>query len=437
MQSSREQTVKEKISYIEQTQGIAMAEAKLTIIECMNAGKSQAVCSDKGRQAVTETFSTVQKSLFVSQNRQMQHWQMMDQQIGQTEGLTADNVYPTTTSDADWSTTFSMRTVQLYDGEEMEVLAGFGHDLNSHNDDYMVIPYYYNGEHQPNDFENYEMPYAYSTIDTLNVHEPSYSDSTGGTDTAIALSKTNYKNALTTLDQKHDGALTSVNEMATSIYANYDQGEISASEASGPLETILTQSTNNDPLTYRVQSASMAGYAVNDDGKTVTIEHDFNDDGTMETKSGVIYTDDGAIPDNTLISGKTYVFEDDGDSTTPQVSGSVMFTSNPENGTPEEYNIDSKFTVLKAYSSDGSETDSITMKDNGFNTTDTSDLNGQISELINQMEAVEEAYESQNSTDSLGGIGGVADGMMQWFTEFSTILLGILALLFAGWFFKS
>ena len=407
MQDQRRQTVKQQMSYIEQTQGIGLAHAKIELVECMNEGKTQAKCENQARQEVTTVFSEVQKSLYVSQNRQMQHWRAMDQQVEQTDNLSPTSVYPIAGSD--FETYFSMQTIQLYNGEEVEVLAGYAFEQNSHNEEQIPIPYYYNGNIQPSSWwgdTNYQ---SYQTQSVLNVQAPSQDGE--GQDTAIALSKTNYKNALTTLDSKYDGAMTSVHDMADSIYSSYDPGEVQTQDVAGPLEVMVTSSTNNDPLTYRLKSAQAAGYAVADSGKTVKVESDFDDDGSMETKSGVIYSDADVFPENTVKTGTTYVYSSDSDSSTVKISGSVSFVSNPQDAEPEDYSLeDQKFTVTQVYDDAGEKASSMTLQSNDFATTDTDKLNEQMSELIDRMEALEDKYEANQGG---GGGSGISQGDIQ------------------------
>ncbi|KAA9398526.1 hypothetical protein Har1130_03655 [Haloarcula sp. CBA1130] len=403
MQDHRRQTVKEKISYIEQTQGIALAHAKIEIIECMNNGNSQSQCEDQARQEVDSVFSTVQKSLYTSQNRQMQHWQMMDQKFTQTDNLKFETIYPYSLDggEDDYQTKFELRTVTLYNGEQMEVLTG---SMTYHAPDgyETIAPYHYTG--------NLEAPVDESIYDSdnfLNVVAPDGS-------TAIPLDGGSFKTALTTLEDKHSSANSAVGSMADSIYSNYEPGEVSVSDAAGPLEVMLTSSGNNDSLTYRLLSAQSAGYAVNDAGKTVDVKADFNGDGSMTTKSGVIYANDDAFPNNEVKTGTTYVQSDDGDSSTVQVSDSVTFVSNPEDSEPEDYPLDGEFTVVQVYDDEGNEVDSMTLTGNDFATTDTSNLNSQISELINKMEALEDKYEANQSS---GGGSGISQDAIKSFLQ--------------------
>ncbi|QGA82084.1 Uncharacterized protein LC1Hm_1024 [Halomicrobium sp. LC1Hm] len=397
MQDHRRQTVKEKISYIEQTQGIALAHAKIEIVECMNNGNPQSECESQARQEVNIVFSTVQKSLYVNQNRQMQHWQMMDQELSQTDNLTFEDVYVYDRNSAvSPQTKFELRTVTLYDGEQMEVLTGSMAFEDGGGLEQSVVPYYYTGDLAP--------PVENSDSDRdnfLNIVAPDGS-------TAIPLDGGSFKTALTTLDDKHSSANSAVGSMADSIYSNYEPGEVSTQDVAGPLEVMVTSAANNDPLTYRLLSAQSAGYAVNDSGKTVKVKADFNGDGTIdsEAKSGVIYSDAGAFPNSTVKTGTTYVHTDDGDSSTVKVSGSVTFVSNPSDASPEDYPLDGEFTVVQVYDDEGNEASSMTLTGNDFATTDTSNLNSQISEIINKMEALEDKYEANQSSG--GGGSGIS-----------------------------
>ncbi|GAA0271907.1 hypothetical protein GCM10009000_104550 [Halobacterium noricense] len=392
MQDQRRQTVKEKLSYVEQTQGIALAEAKLTIVKCMNNGNAQATCEDKGRQEVTKVFSEVQKSIYVSQNRQIQHWKTMQQQIDQTDNLAIGSVYQTSFDTVKFATV----KTQLYSGETVEVTVGSAVYNYNYGDTFHVTPYYYNG--------NIDAPTSPNTVtgnsSVVNVKAPDDSGST-----AIAVDGGTYETALTTLDDKYNAATTSVHKMANSIYSSYDPGEIQVQDIAGPLEMMVTSSTNNDPLSYRLKSAQAAGYAVAGDGKTVKVKADFNGDGTIasdETKSGVIYSDKGVFPENTVKTGTTYVHSSDSDSATVTITGSVTFISNPSDSAPQSYPLgNKKFTVVQVYDSEGNKTSSMTLQANNFATTDTAHLNEQISDLMDKMEELEDKYEANS-----GGGGG-------------------------------
>lgn len=398
MDDTRQQVVVEKQSYIEQTQGMALAQAKIETVECMNEGNSQAVCNDEAQQEVAEVMATVQKSLFVSQNRQVQHWQIMEQQRTQTDNLTFTEIYPYDPYSGDYEVGFDKKTVQLYDGEEMEVMVGsLSYESPEVGPHYLQKPYYYNG--------NLEAPTSNlsdaGTENNINVVGPEGK-------TYIALDGGQYKTALTTLDDKHNSAISATNKMVDSIFSNYDQGEITTEEIAGPLETIVAgQGTTNDPLTYRLMSAKSAGYAVNDSGKTVDVEADLDDDGSTETKSGVIYADDGTFPNNEIKTGTTYVHSDDGNADTVQLNGSVTFISNPSESEPDDYPLDSKqFTVQQVYNADGNETSSMTLESNDFNTTNTDKLNEQIADLRQQMQELEESYDNDNTIEPTGDPGG-------------------------------
>jgi hypothetical protein len=268
-----------------------------------------------------------------------------------------------------------------------------------------IAPYYYTGDLAPPvDQSNYEED------DFLNIVAPDGY-------TAIPLDGGSFKTAITTLEDKHSSANSAVGSMADSIYTNYDPGEVSTEDVAGPLEIMVTSSANNDALTYRLLSAQSAGYAVNDSGKTVEVKADFDGDGTIdsEAKSGVIYSDAGAFPNSTVKTGTTYVHTDDGDSSTVKVSGSVTFVSNPSDASPEDYPLDGEFTVVQVYDDEGNEVDSMTLTGNDFATTDTSNLNSQISELINKMEALEDKYEANQSSG--GGGSGISQDDIKSFLQ--------------------
>jgi len=425
MTDSRDQTITEKMSYVEQTQGIALAEAKIEIVRCMNNGNPQSVCEDQARNKVTETFATVQKSIYVSQNREMKHWQIMSQQINQTDNLSPTSVYPYESNEADWDTEFQQVEVQLYDGQTMNVTKGyFSYVSGDGGDTYYIHPYYYNGQ---NPWEQggfgVVVTGAGTTTRSMNVIAPDGQ-------TSIALDGGAYKEAITTLDSKHQSALSSVHPMADSIYSNYEPGEVSTQDVAGPLEIMVTSATENNPVTYRVLSAASAGYAVSDDAKTVKVKADFDNDGTIgtdETKTGIIYADPGAFPNNKISAGTTYEPSD--------TNGSVIFTSTPEGASPEDFPVgDKQFTVVEIYTSDGEQTNSMQLESNDFATTNTDDLNKQINDIEQQLEELENSYGEDSPT--FGGLSGASSAIQSFLQEFGVALLGILALLAGAWFLK-
>lgn len=416
MADSRKQTIEEKMSYFEQSQGIALAEAKMELVRCMNEGKSQAICEDRARERVTEVFTTVQKSLYISQNRQMKHWQMMSQQINQTDNLKTSETYPYESNTADWTTEFRQVEVTLYNGEKMTVTAGAYEYISGDGGDHIyAYPYYYNGKidrgNQGDSFGS-----QVNTAADLNVISPD-------SKTTVALEGDQYKQALTTLDSKHQSALDAVHPMANSIYSNYDPGEVSVQETQGPLETILTSATNDDPLTYRLKSAAVSGYAVSDGGETVKVKADFNGDNTIsegETKTGVIYAQDGAFPNNKFAT-TTYEKSD--------TNGSVTFLSNPDGSSPQSYEIgDQKFVVLEIYTDSGT-ANSMELSTNDFSTTDTTSLNKQINEIEQKLEKLEQSYGSDSLLGG-SGAGGLLNGLLSGLSLGVGILvvLGVLLL---------
>ncbi|MBP1986772.1 hypothetical protein [Halolamina salifodinae] len=416
MEDSRDQHITEQESFIGMTEGMATAHAKETLIECRNAGKSQSVCEDKARQEVDSVFAEMQKSIYISQNRQIQHWKMMEQQVNQTDNLAVSEVYPYESNSADWETGFREVELTLYNGESMNVTKGYYKYISGDGGDTIYnYPYYYNGKTQGTQGDSFGSQTNEHT--TLNVISPEDK-------TTLALEGGTYKDTIQTIDQNRQDALSQVHPMANDIWANYEVGEVSSSETQCGLDSIATSATNDEAETYRVKSAYCTGLAVQEEGKDVEVRADFDDDGESETKSGVIIADPGAFPDNTFKSGVTY----NGENSTATTNGSVSLIATSSGEQPQTLDLTGeKFTITAVYGADGKQVESATLSSNEFTTTSTEDLNNQINEIDKKLEAIEKSY---NSNTSLLGGGGVnlSDSLLQQLLGGGIVVLIIGAL---------
>lgn len=413
MQDSRRQTITEKRSYLNQTHGIAMARAKQTLVKCMNNGTAKSVCQDKARQDVDEFYAEVQKSLYISQNRQMQHWKLMEQQRNQTDNL-GMSVYPYETNENDWETGFRQVNLTLYNGENVTVTKGYYRYVGGDGGDtYYNYPYYYNGENLGNQGDSFGSQVNENT--SLNVISPD-------AETSIALEGQNYADALTTVDRQRSRSMDNINSLADSIYNQYDPGDISYTDTAGPLEMMITSSSDYGSTgyySYLLETAAEAGLAV-PDAASMTVEHDFDGDGTLETKRGAIFAQDGTFSNNnTIQTGVTY--------DPANLPNAVNFVIADDGGKAEQVRLDKNFTVVSMENPKTDESiNNTTLQSTDFQTTDTDNLNRQVTDLEQKLEDLEESYDAPSTGFSLGG-SGITDGLQSFLQEF-----GILAVVFGA-----
>lgn len=441
MDDSREQWTVEKESRIAQTRQLALAQAKWKVIEELNNGSSKAEAYSVANSEINEMFATMQKSMYVSQNRQIQQLKVIDQTVQGTEDLGTDEnsdlyLEVQLSDGVDLSSNqtlqFDNHTTSLWDGSTVNVTtAQLGYTIDQYEGETTVDTYelaWYNG--------GIDTSASYSAENVrdegrskLSVHHPDNPDRDAvDQEFEYATHYRDWKFALEDLSEQRDSALDEVDTLVDSIYANYEAGDVSVSDAQGPLERSLTAGsdyTETGSSAYLLQSAASMGMSV-PDGASMAVETDHDNDGSAEVREGSIYAPSGTF-DGSLQVGETYDPAD--------LSHNVTFVWAPEDSDEpaEEYLLDEEFTVRNAWNPQNeSETYStVDYSSNDFATTDTDDLNAQIANLTQQMDDLEDEHRQSSSLfGDLGGSGAVVENLLAGTSIGLAIvaLLGILAL---------
>lgn len=393
--SSRRQYTTETESKADQTSALAISEAKFEIIKSLNNGSSKAEAKKQGRDAVNDIFSTNQRSIYNSQNRQAQDVRIAYEEFANSTDLRVQDVYPGMTNidksearGSNFGLLSKEQNVTLWNGKNMSVLRLQVVDRADKDGDGDVetvksqVTYY---SDQIGDYHN-----GWGGESNLNIKSP-----TGRT--VIPLDAEEYNQSVTTLSTARDQALDNVDQLGDDIYRQYEPGDIDLEDATGPLEQTLQTSTDYDSTghySYVLAQAAETGMSTNvTSSMTITYKQTVAN-ATNHTIEGSLYAEPGAFEpyNGTIDTNQMY--------NTSNLTGQVWAVAQYSAST-EEISLNGTFVVESMTNAlTGESINSTHMQDNQFSTTNATKINEQIREILEDRRKVDQTGPSAGSGDA-------------------------------------
>lgn len=415
MKDTRDQRFVERLSYLNQTEGIAAAKAKQTLIQCMNNETVKSTCVDRAREDINNFYAATQKSVFVSQNRQIQKWRTVHNKINDTENVNLTEFYnPISSQDNFEQANFENRTVTLYNGKQMNVTAACYVErttIGNLNSAYKYQPQYYTGD--------------------INVTCSEASQDTGrknitftspGNYTIESVEGHDYKQVLDTVDQNRQRSFDNLQVLADSIYSKYDPNEISYTDTAGPLELLIVQGSKSNSTGYygySVLQAANLGLAVPDNVSSMTVRSNFDSNASdQETRTGMVVAPRGTFPNDTIETNRTY--------SPNSLQYDVTLAITNDDGPSKDVLLTDNFTITSMRNpKTGESINQTKIESSEYQTTNTTKLNAQIDDLQQKLDTIENQTGTTNITVESGGLFG-GTGLPSWAT--SNYFIGGLAI---------
>ena len=374
-QDTREQFITEKNSFLDTSFGMAQAKAKLTIIEARKNGSSQAEAQSMALEQVDEIYTKYQVSTLAQQEREAISVNETFETVNTTDNLELGEITEECASYN--STKFTEKNVTLYNGTKRS----YSHwetraDCESvYRDRYFIVP----------DKDGY---YG-SDIKTMTFKSGTGVKTTG-------LNTTAYLNVLRSIDSQRTTVRNNVVNMTSFYYNEYSDREadnLSVSDELGPLETLITASTNYETTgsySYLALTQAQAGHASNS-------SYAFHVQWNNRTAWGQLFVGSDAF-NGTLEVNKTYDGSDE----------TVIFVHNTENGKATETDINGQFKILEMRdTSTGEEVNSTKVQVVDFYTDGVQDLNNQL----------DEARTLHSNVTECPDCGGIIGPTGSWFAD--------------------
>ena len=349
----REQFVTEKKGFLDTSFGMVQAKAKLEIIEQRKNGSTQAEAQSAALEIVDDYYTRLQVSTLASQEREVVAHNETIETINTTDNLGYLQVYE--------------QNGALCGGASSESRFGFGQKnltlYNGSQRTYSTLRY--EEDDDTGGCVSYNMTAfdgSYTRNDILDI------ESGTGIQTD-SLEPVNYSQILGSVESDRDTVRNNVINMTSFYYNEYSDREadnLSVSDELGPLETLITASTNYDTTgsySYLALTQAQAGHASNS-------SYAFHVQWNNRTAWGQLFVGSDAF-NGTLEVNKTYDGSDE----------TVIFVHNTENGKATETDINSQFKILEMRdTSTSEEVNSTKVQVVDFYTDGVQDLNNQLDE---------------------------------------------------------
>ncbi len=375
----REQDVKEQRSYLNQSLPMAMAKAKLTIIEARNNGTIQGDAQKMALDEIDQFYTAQQISTLAPQQREVVAINKTLNTINTTDGLSTADVFQNYNSGScsgiglEGGATFEKVNYTLYNGTTRQYTEMRANDYGCGSGNPVVASPY--TDRQP----------VY--IDRVKIVS-------GSGDSVKAMNPSDYRDTLKKIDSSRTIARNNVINITDHYYNNYQEGEINVPDELGPLETAIAASTNYETTgayQYLALTKVQSGYAHNS-------SYAFQVQWNNQTAWGQLFVTRGTF-NNTLEVNKTY-----------NASGeTVIFVHNMENGKAEETQLEGEFTILNMRNTQtGDSINSTSLQVTEFYTDGVQDM-------LKQIENARNVHQKATECSSCGGIVGPTGS---WLADF-------------------
>lgn len=384
----REQLTKEQRSHLNQTFGMAMAQAKLTVIEELNNGSSEGTAQQAALEEIRDYYTTHQVKVLSHQEREVYALNRTVNTIKETDGLGIGDVL------IEGQDTYNQCTSQAESGQGTKGFEFQKRNKTLHNNSvrsYTSVEVIATDNGEKCTLLTSDQSVFLSDMAVLNA-------SSGRGDSVEAYNGKTHQQTLDMIDSRETKAENNVINLTSALYDEYEPGEMNTSDMLGPLETLVTASTNYEDTgsySYLALSLEQAGLAHN---SSYAFQVQWNNSGESEkTAWGQLFVPRGTF-NNTLEVNKTY-----------DASGkTVIFVHNTEDGKATETDLDGSFKILNMRDTESGESiNSTSLQSSEFHTDGVQDLQKQLDELREQQDRV-------TTCSSCGGIIGPTGS---WFAD--------------------
>ncbi|NUC74778.1 hypothetical protein HTZ84_21175 [Haloterrigena sp. SYSU A558-1] len=386
MEDGRTHLTQDVEALANQSYGIGVSEAKITVIEQLNNGSNESEAVDAAIEDIDEFYTQQQIRLLNQANREVLTFQSAWDSVNAHNevnfmdwipidycGETGDDYREPFVGEHNF-TLFngSVRTQHYAMMEDQdlgsETSAGNCNDPSGDGHLYGVTP-------------------GFKELDELDSaswngdsHIPIVDAVENGSE-HVMLDANSYIDAYATMTDRRGQAVNNVNQMAHDIYANFEPGDLDVSDVLGPLEALMHASSSyNDTgfYSYAAVSLQQMGLASN---LTYGFEVQWNntDMDEPQTAHGQLFVHDEDDPqfNGTLEVNTTY----DASDTT------VWFAHEVEDGAAERTEFDDEFRILSMTDTSTGETvNETSIQSTDFYTEDTSELEAQLEQLQNSQQ---------------------------------------------------
>lgn len=396
MEDKREQLLKETRSHLNQTYGMGMSEAKLTIIEELNNGSTLAEAKDEAVGDIQDFYSIQQQRIISYQNREVLKLNETLNEIKDVQGLSKEDVFQDICSDGPVDPTFFLNfeaNYTLSNGTKVHKYTARVKDT----DGGWQLP------SSPCRIQGGAGSWRYAKWKNIGDHDAYRNleviDSYNQTNTSYFLQVKKYRSVNQKIESNFERAQNNVQKMAENIYSNYEENELNVSDVLGPLEELQLASTNYQDTgyySYLATSLEQMGLASND-SYAFKVRW-WTESGEQNTAYGQLFVAKNAY-NGTVETGKNYSAENE----------SVWFVHQTAGGNATTTEFQNKFQVLEMRNSEtGESINQTSLQPTEFRTSNTEDLKNQLEEIrANQKELM----------SSGGSIGGAIGDAVGWLTQ--------------------
>ena len=410
VEDNKEQVLTEKKSRLNQTFGMAMSDAKLTVINSLNNGESVATAKANATDDVENYYSLLQQSIISYRNRNIMKLNESIGKIEGTSGVTCSDVFKAQqTTGIHSGSSFSGVSCSEINITEANGTLYNGTEVDNFNLKVHVEKEDMGGSSTSHKWVDFTEQKTYDTsgdstdssfiADTVLKASDSYGNTTKMFDGPAYIETTDQ------LYNRHTQAYDNVRQMTEGVFNNYQAGSINVSDALGPLEELQTASTSyadTGYYSYLATSFEQMGLAYNE-SYAFKLEWKNPDMSSSKTAVGQLFVPESSW-NTTFKKGETY------DAT----SKTAWFVHASDGGSAVSTELKGNFTILEMTDKEtGEEVNQTTVQVTEFRTSDTSDLQEQLEEL---KERQDELLKQTNAG------GGVVDGLNSFFNGLASAL---------------
>lgn len=413
---TREQVLLETRSHLNQSYGISLAKGKLELIEGLNNNStSSAEALSNGLDRVDQFYATQQLRMISYLNRELLKWNQTIQTVQAHSGLGLQDI--TTTElcgypdSSDVEPQFLENNVTLANGTTVTQY-GFIWDPYDGNDGgncrhHVIVPRDISEDSMT--FTNGATGESYTyQARPLNITDP-----TGNDTIAHLVGGPSYIETWDQINQSYQRARDNLIGVHDDLFQQYQAGELTAPEALGPLESLITASTNYEDTgyySYRALSLAQTGAATNA-SYAFTVNWSQAGTTTTHTDTGQLFIAEDTA---TLETGVEY-----------DASNMTAWLVHNEDGGAVETRLNGTFTITDMVDTEtGEPVNTTSVQSTRFYTASTADLQ----EQLDQQDKLIEQLISQQQTGLLDGIQGwLPDWLPSWASTKTAIAVGGIA----------
>ena len=388
----RKTALQNQRNYANRTYGIAISKAKITAIEALNDGESKATALTESNQDIVNFYSELTRRTLNTRNREILKINETAQTVNETEGINLRTVTDWSEKSTEGIQDFRVdnHTFTLPNGTDMTV-----YSLDVYTGDYCASCGWFT-----------VFPATPGSSDRYTGGEFRFVDQDGNVVNEFSSAK--YPETFTKGGEVQNRATSNIETVVEQVYANYDKGELDASEILGPLEATQLASTSYEStgkFSYASLSLEQMGLA-NPEQATFTVS--WTENGSNKTKDGQLFVSNDY--NSSLEANKSYTIEEP-----------VFYIYQQSEDSAERIDLTGKqFTIEEIRDAEtGDKLNKTTVQQNEFYTRDTTELQSQLESLESDIQELKTS----------GGFFGGFDGFGNFTGSLGPSAYAILALL--------